>query len=511
MLFGKSALRSIRAKPRNFNIELVLQLIALVVTISIFLKAIIDLDSHYDAMWYHLPFSARIWRIVPKELFLGDDKWFEPRFDGFALLAHFFQGFLWRVTGRIQSTNLVSFFSLIIYAVFLKSYFKVPWYLSTIALLAIPLVLTHATSSFVDLPGNVGASIVVMMTYRLYEKSQLPTKRELLVLFLGAAAAANIKPQLQIFVLFVGFLAGIRLLWLYHRRSKNLFKILPIVLLALSLIFATPIKNLALYGNPFYPVKVEIAGVVLNHKLAPEAYQSGSRLPKWGRSILEINTARWSVDQWNKDPNRNRTGGFFGAYVIFHLLLAIVLSIYEVIDNKQLPPEQKTKAARVAFITIVLMSIVPANFPQSHELRYFMFWGICLVSLNLSLVCGLQDIPGTWRWLQPKYLGIICLMFLSIVWSQIGNAYAKPSGNSLHKQIAMGVKPELLNQIQPNDRVCLIAKHLELPQRERLAALKFVFLYSSPFHPELNYPYSIKATIDPQTCGDRKIIPRDSK
>jgi hypothetical protein len=191
--------------------------------------------------------------------------------------------------------------------------------------------------------------------------------------------------------------------------------------------------------------------------------------------------------------------------------LAIVLSIYEVIDNKQLPPEQKTKAARVAFITIVLMSIVPANFPQSHELRYFMFWGICLVSLNLSLVCGLQDIPGTWRWLQPKYLGIICLMFLSIVWSQIGNAYAKPSGNSLHKQIAMGVKPELLNQIQPNDRVCLIAKHLELPQRERLAALKFVFLYSSPFHPELNYPYSIKATIDPQTCGDRKIIPRDSK
>jgi hypothetical protein len=500
-----------KAKPGNLNIELVLQLIALVVTISIFFKATIDVDSHYDAMWYHLPFAARIWGIVPKELFLGDDKWFEPRFEGFALLAHFFQGFLWRITGRIQSTNLVSFFSLLIYAVFLKSYFKVPLYLSAIALLAIPLVLTHATSSLVDLPGNVGASVLVMMTYRLYKTYQLPTKRELLVLFLGAAAAANIKPQLQIFVLFVGFLAGIRLLWLSHKRSKNLFKILPIALLASSLIFATPIKNIAFYGNPFYPVKVEIAGVALNHKLAPEAYQSGSRLQRWGRSILEIDTARWSVDQWNRNPDRNRTGGFFGAYVIFHLLLAIVLSIYEVIHNKQLPPEQKTKAARVALITIFLISIVPANFPQSHELRYFMFWAICLVSLNLSLVCGLRDILGTRRWLQPKYLGIICSMFLAIVLSQIGKAYAKPSGNSLQKQIAIGVKPELLSQIQPSDRVCLIAKHLEFPQRERLAALKFVFFYSSPFHPELNYPYSIKATIDPQTCGDRKIIPRNNK
>ncbi len=174
------------------TIKLILQLIALVITIFIFLKAIIDVDVNYDSWWYHLPFSARIWGIVPKELFLGDDKWFEPRFEGFALLAHFFQGFLWRITGRIQSANLVSFFSLVIYLVFLKAYFKVPLYLSAIALLAIPLVFAHASSSFVDLPGNIGASILVMMTYRIYQQNRLPSKRELFVLFLGAAVAAKI-------------------------------------------------------------------------------------------------------------------------------------------------------------------------------------------------------------------------------------------------------------------------------------------------------------------------------
>jgi hypothetical protein len=511
MLHAPSHLQPEKRKNKKSIIEFVLQLLALIVTISIFLKATIDVDLNYDAWWYHLPFSGRIWEIVPKELFLGDDKWFEPRFEGFPLLTHFFQGFFWRVTGRIQSTNWVSFFSLLIYFFFLKAYCKVPLYLSAIALLAIPLVFAHASSSFVDLPGNIGASILVMMTYRLYQQNRLPSKRELLVMFFGAAVAANTKPQLQILVGFIGFWVGIRLLWLFYRYrekpNRQLLKTLPIILLASLLIFATPVKNVVVYGNPLYPVKITIAGKVLNHKLAPEAYQEGSRILRWGRSILEINSAHWSVDQWNKDPNRNRTGGFFAAYMIVNLLLAISLFIYEIIQNRQLPKAQKVNVAQISLLTMLIMSIIPPNFPQSHELRYFMFWAICLVSLNLSVVCHWQSIPTSWKWLQAKYFGLVCLVFLTIVISQIGSVYGKPAFYNVKQQIAKGVKPEFLNQIEPNDRVCLIAKHVEYPQREKVAALKFVFFYSAPFHPELNYSYSIKAVLDPKFCGDRKIIP----
>ena len=64
---------------------------------------------------------------------------------------------------------------------------------------------------------------------------------------------------------------------------------MPLVAIASSLIFATPIKNVALYGNPFDPTKVAVAGIVINHKAVPETYSEGDRPQKWLRSVLEIN------------------------------------------------------------------------------------------------------------------------------------------------------------------------------------------------------------------------------
>ena len=498
-------------KPKG--LEIALTITAALVTTSIFFKAIIDLDIHYDTWWYHLLFAARIWGIVPQELFIGDEKWFEPRYQGFPLLAHFFQGFFWRLTGRVQSANLVCFFSLAIYLFWLKSYLQIPFYLSAIAMLAIPLVLAHSSSSFVDLPGNIGASVLVMMTYLLYKRSQLPSKRELLVMFLGAATAANTKTPLQLIVFFSCCFVVVRLVWLYFKESKSqtyhLLKIIAISLVAGILIFATPVKNIALYGNPFYPVKVQVAGIVLNHKLVPDAYQDGSRPQKWLRSIFEINAANWSAAQWDEDPNRNRTGGFFGAYVIFNLLLLVSLSATELWRNQKLPKTKHSKDATLALAIIAVVSLVPANFPQSHELRYFMFWMISLVSLNLYLIGRPQTQKNVWRWLQPKYLGLVCLVFLIIVLSKIGAAYGKPSFYNLETQIALGVRPEFLSQIEPEERICLVSRHRGDPLEAPMAALKWSFLYSSPFHPELDYSYYIQTAFDPNNCGRLKIIPEN--
>lgn len=505
----------LKNKPQG--LEIVLILIAALVTISIFLKAIIDIDTNYDTWWYHLPFAARIWGIVPVEKFTPESV-IQYRFSGFPLLAHWLQGLLWFITGRVQAANLVCFFSLIIYFVFLKIYFQVPLYLSIISLLAIPLVLTHATSSYVDLPGNIGISVLVMMTYLLFREKQLPSQRDAIVMFLGAATAANIKPQLQPLTFLVCCVIGLRLLWLHFKQPStlkpNLGKIVPIAFLASLLIFATPVKNIVLHSNPFYPIQIKVAGVVLNHELVPKTYQEGNRPQKWLDSVLEITSPPWwTTDQWNggDDNYMDRGGGFFGAYVIFNLLFLIGFTIHELIQNRQLSQEMGSIDSRTALVTALVMSIVPANFPQSHELRYFMFWMICLVSLNLYLLSRSQINWQRWRWLQPRYMGLVYLVFLTIVLSKSGSFYGKPVFNSLEQRISSGVKPELLSQIKPDEKNCLIIKPaLANRQKVPFESQQNAFLYSSYFHPELDYSYSIRAAVKSENCGDLKIIPNNT-
>jgi hypothetical protein len=500
-------------KNQQRIIEIILSAIALVVTILIFLKAFIDIDTNYDVGWYHLPFAARIWGIVPAESFLSENI-VEYRYQGFPLLTHFFQGLLWKLSGRVQATNLVGYLSLIIYFLTLRSFFQVPLYLSVIAIFTIPAVLTHASTSFVDLPGNIGVSVLMMMIYRFFSQSQLPTKQELLFAFLGAAMAANTKPQLQplIFVLF--WVTGIRLLWLYFKYTaagkRRLWLTVPLAAIASMLIFATPIKNVALYGNPFYPIKIQVAGIVLNHKLTPDTYAEGNRPQKWLQSILEINTPRWTADQYNGGDQRylDRAGGFFGAYVVFNLLLLLGLSIREQLLNRK-SVQNKSRNATTALATILLVSLIPANFPQSHELRYFMFWMITLVSLNLSLISTLDYQRKSW--LQAKYFGLVYLLFMVIVWVKIDNGYLKPSFRSVERYLKNNVKTELVEQMIPNQRTCLIARHaIVRPNAVPFASIANAFFYSSYFHPEIKYNYSVQAAIDPQDCGKLTMIPANA-
>lgn len=501
-----------RSKPRPLIIETILSVSAVVLIVAIFLKAVLDVDNNYDPGWYHIPFAGRIWGILPRSMFIGDEKWFEPRFDGFPLLAHFLQGFFWRITGRMQSTNLVSFFSVIGYLCFLRKFFQVPLYLSAIALFSIPLVLTHASTSFVDLLGNIGVSILVMMSYRFYQNHQLPTKIELLMAVMGAAIAVNTKTQLQPLVFFILIVVGIRLgwqLWRHQVARKQLWKILPVALLASVIIFASPIKNTVLYGNPLYPIKVQVAGIVLNHKLSPEAYDEGNRQLNWLKSVLDIDTPlTWTPDQWSTVIQRNRRGGFFGAYVVFNCLLLLGFFVRELIQNKSLPKSDRSQSAKFALLTAIVMSLPPLNFPQSHELRYFMYWMISLVSLNLYLVALPKNLQLLGKWLQPKYLGLVYAIFLTIVLVKTQGFYVKPSLMTETQYVNFGVKPQYLSKIQPDEKVCLISRHIgEDIKTAPIVALKYAFVYSSYFHPEKNYDYSIQVALNPESCGDRKIIP----
>ena len=133
-------------------------------------------------------------------LWRPDAFFFEPlaaiRFEGFPVLAEFLQGILWRVTGRVESANLVSFAGLAAFIVFLRHYFGVAWWLSIPALLAVPLVQAQATTTYVDLFANLAMAAFVMLTFLAYTRKEVINGKFLALMVITAFIAANSKLQL---------------------------------------------------------------------------------------------------------------------------------------------------------------------------------------------------------------------------------------------------------------------------------------------------------------------------
>ena len=475
---------------RKIRLRIFLKVVAIFIVLSTFLKSIIDIDPAFDTWWYHLPWGARIWNIIPVEFYASEDV-VEYRFHGFPLLGEFLQGFFWFVFQHVQAANLVSFLSLILYLYFLKFYLQVPIYLSAIALLAIPLVQIHATSCYIDLPENMCVSILIVMAYLLYTRENFFNKRNLFVIFIAAACATSIKLILAplvflilCFILFKVISLHLKQIQTRRRQYKWLLSTLFAISLASLLIFAYPFKNTVFYGNPFYPIKIEVAGIVLNHKEDPPAdLNKISRPQRWLYSILEINSSQWSIDQWSENPSLNRMGGFFGAYVVFNLILLGYIFY-----------QNRCRETWVAAILVTIMSVVASLMPESHELRYYMYWTISLLSLNLYLVTHLEQSSRKLPFINTNTIGIVCLLALTFVLATTKAMYVRPRFYTLEKHLQNHVNVNLLKKIDRNDAVCITDNKL------------YPFLYTSYFHPQLNYSYSVKAADYVDECGSRKVI-----
>jgi hypothetical protein len=63
----------------------------------------------------------------------------------------------------------------------------------------------------------------------------------------------------------------------------------------------------------------------------------------------------------------------------------------------------------------------------------------------------------------------------------------------------------------PNQRTCLIARHAIInPNAVPFAQINNAFFYSSYFHPEIKYDYSVQAAIAPEDCGKLTMIPANA-
>ncbi len=451
-----------------------LRLLAALLLVSMAAAALHDVSRAWDVWYYHLPFAARLSGIVPASSFVFHAA-NQARYEGFPLLAELLQGLLWRLTGRIESANLVAFASVPLLAWFLRRRFGVPWEASVLALVAIPLVQTHATSCYVDLPANAAAAVLVLLAIEALASDRPVSARTLGLALISAAVAANTKSLLHPIVL----VALLALSFCAVKRSPRprAVRTVAVLALALPLVFATPLKNLVFHHNPYYPVRLEILGHTLPgpeeaYRYAPPWLEDSPRPVRFVCSLLEIgirpftSARRWTVDQWMpSDSTGSRLGGFFNAYVVLHLALLLHRLVRD-----------RSRTVVVAAASFGVLTLLTSVMPQSHELRYYLYWMLVLVSLNLWLAQ---------RAGSSRLLALPSVVALGVVVAVTRGGYVYPSGASFAELEREQVNERTLAGVHDGEHVCV--------ERE-----PWNLLWAAPLHPP--HHYVAKEAEQPMDC-----------
>jgi hypothetical protein len=491
-----------------------LRLLAAAVLAFALVTALHDCSQAWDSWYYHLPFAARLAGIVPGDVFVFHAA-NEARFAGFPLLGERVQGLLWRATGRPESANLVALASVPLLAWFLRRRFAVPLHLSVLALFAVPLVYTHATSAYVDLPANAALSVALLLAIASYASPAAVTPRTLASAGAAAAIAANMKALLHPLAALAIVALALRAMPALVRdlrgdtarsgvgparedaagrspltaRARALLTLLAVGV-GLPVIFATPLANLVAHGNPYYPLRMTLLGHVLPGTEAPYASSppwlaDAPRPLRFLCSLLEIGVRpitderRWTVDQWMPDDSTgNRMGGFFGAYVVVNLLLLAWRAARE-----------RSGEARAAAGGFAIFSVALSWMPQSHELRYYLCWMIVLVGTNLWLACrpGAPDAPA-----RGRAIGVGAALALAFVLVVTRAAYVLPVGSRFEGLLASKVPAGALDSIADGERVCVRREPWNL-------------LWAATFHAPKRYV--VVEAEDAEGCGSARPAP----
>jgi len=437
-------------------VDRALGVLAVLLVVSVLVTALHDVSQAWDSGYYHLPFAARLAGILPPSAFV-----FHPanaaRFEGFPLLGERLQGILWRATGRPECANLVAFASVPLLAWFLRRRFGVSVSLTILALFAVPLVHTHASAAYVDLPANVAASVTVLLAVQAFASRGPVRAATLAMAGVSAAVAANMKALLHPIVALALVALACRALpslvaeLRAHETRRRAVLTLGAIVVALPVVFATPLANLAAHGNPYYPVQMSLLGHALPgtegaYASSPPWLAGAPRPARFACSLLEIGIRpmsdehRWTVDQWMPDDSMgNRMGGFFGAYVALNVALLAWRALRD-----------RSREVRAASAGFAVLTLAVSVMPQSHELRYYLCWMIVLVALNLWLT----SLPGSGG-PGARVVGGVAVVTLGIVIGVTRAAYVLPLGSTFQTLLRAKVDAKALADVKDGERVCV--------------------------------------------------------
>ena len=361
-------------------------------------RAALRLDMSWDTFMYHIPFAALrgglpvTYQMSQREM---------HRFEGFPPLAHLVEGLLWRATGSMNAAGLANYIAFLAFLAYSRLKLGARFWLVALISLTAPLVLIHTTVVYVDLFGNCFLAIGVASFVRMYLFDESGDLSLLAFGLLGLIAAAwskyQMAPLAAVFLLAFAFLLVIR----RPKQKRKLGRSLGLVLAAALLSAAPYIKNMALYGNPFWPVGLSSEAAAspaapaaaakspaapatakgLPYELDLRSAYKGERPPPlenlsegllFLHSLFEINhptsytyRPRWEIDQ-GRAWIAYRMGGFWNVAVVVDLLAIAAMAL--LFDRR--------KGIVLSAGGVLLLGLT-AFLPKSHELRYYLFLPLC--------------------------------------------------------------------------------------------------------------------------------------
>lgn len=478
------------------------------------IRAWSDVDTHWDTWGYHLPFAARLVGLVPPEQFVMSP-YYDSRFEGYPHLVHLLQGVVWKLTGRIQATNLVSWASLGGFILYVRRVFRLPLAMVTFGLLSVPMVLIHSTISYSDLLANVGLAVAVlsMLRWGLRLYGVMPWagtgQQDLLGFFLGGLIATYSKllmtPVMGALLMVLGVLGLIKVFPATIKRDLSLASVRAIKatvlrgvgcgakygligLVALGALFGNSVINMARAGaayrfNPFFPLSFSVMGMQWpGLEASPVVQHVLPRWKQWTLSVLEWGQApfNWSADgcHWQFGVYQcHYTGGYFGAYMVFLVVCLGGLAIWS-----------RDRLGLGVLLCLGVLTVLIANVPQSYELRYLMAWPMVLVVLVEVAVVYLlwPRVPPAKRvWVSTACVGGMMGWFFGVTHVTAAQ-FLWPHPGDVH-QVAVAYpfepfKAHVLDQPDFQGRVCLPDMWQRFPLE---------FYYTHYFHPEVKQPYTV--------------------
>jgi hypothetical protein len=354
--------------------SLVAGIVAVVALVDLAARATLRLNCRWDTFAYHLPYAAvRGGLSIPYDM----NEMMRSPFDGYPPLPHFIQGVLWRITGSVNATGVVNYLAFAGFLAYAHRVLRAPFWLVALISLTAPLVIIHASVSYVDLFGNAFLAVGVCSCLHLFLFPDEASRGVFKGGLAGLAAAAWSK-YLLVPVAASVFAILTLLAWRRPRSAGTSPRNVACLLAAAALIAAAPYaKNWVIYGNPFWPIGVPIVGQHLpytNDAIAqgfreqPVQAREASQPERFLTSLFEIDQPtsypsrpRWTIDQGGTDV-AFRMGGFWGTAACFYL---IAVSALLVICHGR-------RGAIAAAGGVGLLGLV-AILPQSHQLRYYLF------------------------------------------------------------------------------------------------------------------------------------------
>jgi MFS family permease len=395
------------------------------------IRALVHLDPSYDTFSYHLPFAAQRVGIATSFDMRPD---FRQAFEGFPPLADIAQGALWKAFGTVTAVQLVNYGALVGFLAYCDRLLHARFWVVALISLSAPLIVIHATVGYIDLFTNVFLAIGISSALFLLLFPERATRAVFVGGLLGLVAACWTKYTVVPLggPVFIAYL----LLGLGAGRPSRLDRRQAVLLVigAIALAAIPYVRNLIVFGNPFWPVRVPFVGGLFPYASDPEA--SGIALnrppylidaPQWAvfvRSLFEVNVPiqyefrpRWTIDQWAGWPGTisgMRMGGFWNVGVA--VFLGAMLAGLAVFRGRR---------GLVAIGATVFVLLLTAYLPQSNELRYFLFIPLVWAATLGMLLPGLAD---RWPAAAAAAIAAVLVLFGLMAWTNRSYYKAPPSG-----------------------------------------------------------------------------------